>query len=383
MGLLFVIYNIKNLAIYLAMNLIKTGGPLFLFISLILVLGISAYFGKSANLELEGYASRDGIPDDDYPTYSSEETTSRLTNTGVGQRGPVHGPVHGPAHGQINPISDYYRWLSFWDTVANSNDPQAAFQASNYVQKTSVVPPVCPVCPSCKNGMCTGVCPNCGGYGGSGTQGVSGHGFDDYNSYYGGGVGGGRGIPLTNLANNAGAGAVDVTKTVVNDAALLVGGAGIAATGLAAGAGYGAYKLANSAGGAVERGVKGAAGMAKDTVVGGVDLAKDAVGGTVDLAKDAVGGTVDLAKDAGKGVAGLLKANPTQVNNINTSSGGQSGGSSPGYNNGANSSGVNGGGPLANQSTSFIDPYSYNGALGNKGPSNYIPITTDFSAFGK
>ena len=356
---------------YLAMNLIKTGGPLFLFISLILVLGISAYFGKSASLETEGYVSRDGIPDDDYPTFSKNKN-NRLTNSPgpVQGTGPAKGTVQVPAQGQTNPISDYYRWLSFWDTVANSNDPQAAFQASNYVQKTRVVPPVCPVCPSCRGGMCTGVCPNCGGNGGSGTQGASGHGFDDYNSYYGGG---GRGLPLTNLANNAGAGAVDVTKTVVNDAALLVGGAGIAATGLAAGAGYGAYKLANNAGGAVERGVKGAAGMAKDTVVGGVDLAKDAVGGTV-----------DLAKDAGKGVAGLLKSNPTQVNNINTS-GGQSGGNSPGQNNGANgavNSNVNGG-PLSNQSTSFIDPYSYNGALGNKGPSNYIPITTDFSAFGK
>lgn len=359
------------------MNLIKTGGPLFLFISLILVLGISAYFGKSANLQAEGYDNQDGTPDDDYPTYSDQGSSdaNKNTNSGYLKGGNCAIPDID------NPISDYYKWLSFWNTVANSNDPQAAIQASNYVQKTAIVPNLytCPTCPSCKSGMCKGVCSNCGGNGGAGTQGATGYGFNDYNSYYGEA---GRGLPLTNLANNAGAGVVDVTKTVVNDTALLVGGAGVAATGLAAGAGYGAYKLANNAGGAVERGVKGAAGMAKDTVVGGVDLAKEAVGGTVDLAKDAVGGTVDLAKDAGKGVAGLLKTHPTQVNGIQNA-GGQYQSDGNGMYNQNSSSSNQSGSQTQNSQGLGIDPYSYNGALANKGSSNYIPITTDFSAFGK
>jgi len=100
-----------------------------------------------------------------------------------------------------------------------------------------------------------------------------------------------------------------------------------------------------------------------------------------------------LLEDAGSGAAALLKSNPLQIN-------GQGANSNNSNSNNSNNSNTNTGGqpnnpyqtgyysqgtynlpnnPLGIQG---IDPYSYNGALVQKG-SNYIPITDDFSSFRK
>ena len=117
--------------------------------------------------------------------------------------------------------------------------------------------------------------------------------------------------------------------------------------------------------------------------VGGTDgFAKETVGGTVGLAKETVGGAIGLVKDAGSGVASVLKTDPTKV--TGPTMGGQSG-------SGQSGSGQSAGGGIdqpigigtrKGDSQSAIDPYSYNGALVSKG-GNYIPITSDFSAFAK
>jgi hypothetical protein len=139
------------------------------------------------------------------------------------------------------------------------------------------------------------------------------------------------------LAEKTGAGVVDVTKTVVNNA-----------TGLAAGAGLGAFKLVEDAG-----------------------------SGAVGLVRDAGSGAVGLVKDTGAGAASLLKSNPVQINvqqpqNIGYNNPYQTGYYSQGTYNLPNN-------PLGIQA---IDPYSYNGALVSKG-GNYIPVTDDFSQFRK
>ena len=92
-------------------------------------------------------------------------------------------------------------------------------------------------------------------------------------------------------------------------------------------------------------------GLVKDTVSGGVGLTKDIVGGVVGLAKDTVTGSVGLAKDTVTGGVDLLKDAASGTKSILTS------------------------GPT--------NPYTYNGALSDKGTSNFIPLTADFSAFGR
>jgi hypothetical protein len=338
------------------MNIVKSGGPLFLFATLILVLSISVFFGNTVNVE--GY---DGLPDNDYPKYldvSVNVTSENQAKTSQQLNKEYKKDVDAAAtpgkmiedtssdktpentsggNTDSNPISDYYKWLAFWQTAASAENSDAMKKASNFnnVNQT-VVNPV-------------------------------------------------RGIPVTNLADNLGSGAVDVTKTVVNNTSDLAAGAGLLTAGLAAGAGYGAYKLANNAGGAVANGVEGGAGLAKDTVIGGAGMAKDTVTGAVGLAKDTVGGTVGLAKETVSGTIGLAKdilsSRPLQVNGAIYDN--NRIGSGVGYGYEGSVVGRGAGVGTNGKMTQFIDPYSYNGALARKGPSNFVPVTADFSAFGK
>ena len=200
--------------------------------------------------------------------------------------------------------------------------------ANDYMLKTQIVPPVCPSCPACPN---TGVCTNCGGNGGSGTKGVESDGKRDENG---------------NLLYSAGSGATSLVRD----------------------AGTGATSLVRDA-------ATGAAGLAKDTVGGAVGLAKETVGGAVGLAKETVGGALDIAEDAGSGVLNAFgKINPTVVSDPNIGSSG-SGSYRP--------SGPAGYSGPSLSSRGGADPLSYYGAVPSKGNSDFIPITADFSKFGR
>jgi len=272
------------------------------------------------------------------PVATTSATTTPVATTPVATTSATTTP---------NPISDYYKWLVFWSTISDSKDKQIMMQTSSYVPKTSI--PVIPdiynnnTCYNCQSN--NGVCVGCGGLGGNGTSSTYKNKFSDFLSTYGGGykgagkwVGfGGGGPSLSRLAEETGSGAVDLTKTALNDV-----------TSLASGAGSGA-----------------------------VGLLKDTGSGAVGLLKDTGSGAVGLLKDAGSGAASLLKSNPVQISNINQYSSQQS------YNN-ANPYQSQGTYNLPNNPLGIkgIDPYSYNGALVSKG-GNYIPITDDFSAFRK
>ena len=107
-------------------------------------------------------------------------------------------------------------------------------------------------------------------------------------------------------------------------------------------------------------------GLAKDTVSGGVGLAKDTVSGGVGLIKDTVSGGVGLIKDTVSGGVGLVSdILPTGGSGSNEGGGGGGGG------------GGRRGGKSAH------DVYTYNGALTNKAPSNFMPVTASFSAFSR
>lgn len=206
---------------------------------------------------------------------------------------------------------------------------------NDYILKTQIVPPVCPTCPLCPSN--SGVCTNCGGKGGSGTQ-------------NGGSNGGGKGNDddsVVDLLESAGSGATSLVRDT----------------------GSGAASLARDT-------ASGTVGLAKDTVGGAVGLAKETVGGTVGLAKETVGGAVGLAKDAGSGIANTFgKINPTIVSSdsgVSQSSG--SSGTSGGY----SSAGT---GASSNVPTGS-DHTSYYGAIPAKA-GDYIPVTADFSRFGR
>lgn len=217
-------------------------------------------------------------------------------------------------------------------------------KSEDYILKTQIVPPVCPACPACTLGS---MCTNCGGHGGSGTLGNGGDSVV---------VGTNLGGAVSNVSGDI----ADTAQTGIVTGGLLVAGAGLGAGTLAQEAGSGATSLVRDA-------ASGGANLAKDTAAGTVNLAKETVGGTVGLAKDVVGGAVGLVKEAGSGVAGLLGSN--------NGDGQTSGNGQGGYGNGQT--------PAMGTQNQYNDQYSYYGTLPAKKPSSFIPITADFSAFGK
>ena len=269
-----------------------------------------------------------------------------------------------PAAPDPNPLSEYDKWHAFWNVVVSSSDLATAMRSSNYVPKTAIIPPICPSCAHSSGGVCT----NCGGNGGSGSNTGRKNKFSDFLALYGaqggayggaygpgGGPGGGprgSGIPGSDserayqMAKDAGSGTVGLVRDAGE------AGLGVLAVGTVLGA---------------------------EAVGGTVGLAKEAVGGTVGLAKETVGGAIGLAKEAGSGLTGVLKSNPMQLGG-----GGEGGVGGPGLNGGGMQDTRQGQGTRGGKGSSqnMIDPYSYNGALVSKG-GNYMPITTDFSAFGK
>lgn len=248
-------------------------------------------------------------------------------NMGTGRKG------SGSGIDDISTSEEYAKWLAYWNTEAGKT---TGANMSDYTLKTMIVPPVCPSCPSC---------PSCGGNGAS--------------------------------CKNCGTGTKDASGAAASSGS---SGAGISAedselTRLAASTGRGVKELAKDVG-------TGATGLARETVGGTVGLAKETVGGAVGLAKETVGGALGLVREAGGEVKGLFKGfGPTQVRNIQMGQtqgqygSSQAGGFGPGE---SGSYSV----PTRGYRYPGSDPYSYNGSLVSKG-GNFMPITADFSRFGR
>lgn len=226
-----------------------------------------------------------------------------------------------------NPFAKYYLWSSI--TGGNTK------VSEDYILKTQVVPPVCPSCPACTG---NGVCNSCGGKGGAGSC------LGGNANIYGSGTNG-RYIRMHN-------GLLYDTVT------------GIANLG--------------------EEAIEGGVDLTKQAVGGAVDLTKQAVGGAVGLARETVGGAVGLAREAVGGVAhavGDVASVFDPRNYLTISTGGVSGGGGGQY--------INNQGALGAQRvganyprTEGADPMSYYGALSARS-GDFVPITADFSAFGR
>ena len=217
----------------------------------------------------------------------------------------------------------------------SKNDVENAdFNMHDYILKTQIVPPVCPSCPSCPSCPKDVTCNNCGGGGGSGTL------SKDGNSNV-------VGDAISKTTDLVG----DTTKSAVGAVGDVAGGA-VGAVGDVAGGAVGA--VGDVAGGAV-----GAVG----------DVAGGAVGAAGGVVSSAIGAVGDVASSAIGAVGKLGQSG--QSNNQALSMNQHNGSMSP---------------PSMHQSngvSNATDPYSYNGQLLNRKSTNYMPITADFSSFGK
>ena len=268
-------------------------------------------------------------------------------------------------------------------TTGTDETTYADFNLDDYMLKTQVVPPVCPACPSC-NYNNAGACNQCGGNGGCGTRTNAGDSL----------VTGGNGIrDAATATGNAATGAVNA---VGNAATGAVNAVGNAATGAVTAAGNVATGAVNAVGNVASGAVDAAGNVVNKTV----DAAGNVVNKTVDTAGNVVNKTVDTAGKLATGVLGAATNVATgafgAVSNVATGALGTVGNvlgsatsalqpaqSVQGTTPGQMQQQTNVAQPTVAGATSTSDPYSYYGQLPARSNNNFMPITADFSSFGR
>ena len=253
----------------------------------------------------------------------------------------------------------------FANTISLMKEMKAIFGSSvnnDYMLKTEVVPHVCPQCPSCTSNK-SGVCTDCGGNGGAGTKSTHSNSNAKSNSNSNSNPSGialmrDFGTGVDQLLRDGVSGATDLARETVTGT-------------------YGAMKntvsgskdIAGNVYGAATNAVGNTVGIGREVVGGTVGLGRDVVGGTVGLGRDVVGGTVGLGKDVVGGTFGYE----------NSYAGGQESQQQQ------QQQQLRGGylSPSQPAMTGGQDPYGYFGNLSSKNSSNYMPVTADFSSFGK
>ena len=264
------------------------------------------------------------------PTSTGAATASA---TGTDASGNIMPPLPPDVSG--NAVSDYYKWYWYWNSAAGGASTNK--YSDDYILKTQIVPPVCPSCPNCPSNT-SGTCTSCGGQGGSGTLTADGSSL------------------VKDGKNDAKTTATNTPAPTTNTNA--------PATNTSAQQPSSTY---NNTKGVVNNTVDAAGNVINTTV----DTTGKVLTGTVGAATGLVNNVVN---EVG-GVAKALINAPQNGGSYSTGVGGSYGNASYGGN------GV-GGAPGFSQGNAPIDNYSYYGALPEKG-ADYMPVTTDFSAFRK
>ena len=263
----------------------------------------------------------------------------RFSNTGI-DNGESSVSVTNPSNTNTNPdtmMNDYYKWFYF-NAVKGVHDPNShnMHYSDDYILKTQIVPPVCPSCPSCPS--VGGTCTNCGGNGGSGTVGVTNSSIP--------------GQPISNVAN--------ASANVANNAI-------------------------NTTGNLLYAGASGTKNLVEETGSGVLNAAGNVGSGVLNVAGNVGSGVLNVAGNVGSGVLNAAgKLGNALVNTDNKTIINSDDNNNRNFNdNDINRLGYynSNGEPVINNS-SVTDPYSYFGAVPSK-PSKYMPITSDFSKFGR
>ena len=232
-----------------------------------------------------------------------------------------------------------------------------------YILKTQVVPPVCPTCPNCVNNCKEGgVCSNCGGNGGSGTKTESGKSLA---------------AEKKKSSNNIISDVVDETGDVAEQT---VGAAGDLVTTTATATGD---LVKTTAGTVVDVADSTVGGVARDLYSGTKGVAGDVYGATTGVAGDVYGTATGVVGDLYGGAKSLTTDLYGGIKSLGPDSvRGPGGQVSQGVTNTGSNIGVTQRTAYSNTGNQPSNIYNYYGALPNK-ETRYVPITTDFSAFGR
>jgi len=216
---------------------------------------------------------------------------------------------------------------------------------SNYLLKTQIVPPVCPSCPSCVG------CASCGNGGKGGTSSTQ-SGDKTVTgelSEFGGSLNAG----VKNLGN-------DIQGGIQNAGGDIQSGIQTAGSDIQSGV--------NAVGSGIKTVAQNVYGGAKDVVTGAKDVVGDIYGGVKGVAGDIYGGVKNVAEDVG-----------------NVRVGGNSRGTAGNYRGDVQSNlGWAGtGSGSVNYVTTGVSPLTYYGAVPDRESTNFLPLTADFSRFGR
>lgn len=288
-----------------------------------------------------------------------------------------------------NAISDYFNMFmnpGMSMGMPPSSVPSTSFD-SNYILKTQIVPPVCPSCPACAGGGASSICTNCGGQGGSGTLTCNGTSLIDASGNVikdSAGKPVSCNLPAGTVVSGSSTSAGGVANTLITTTGSVLKDTGSGATGLIKDTVKETKGLLEDTGkgatGLLKDTAAGTTGLLKDTASGATGLLKETVSGTKDILKDTVSGTKDFIKDTGSGLSKFLTANKTNLQQQQQQQQGTLGGVTGGV-----TGGVYGAQNRMNYGTNtqYTDPYSYYGNLPSRQSTNYLPVTADFSAFGR
>lgn len=230
----------------------------------------------------------------------------------------------------------YDKIINFPLIKKEDKSEKSIHENEDYILKTQIVPPVCPTCPTCPNIPDKVTCTNCGGNGGSGTKDAEGKSLVlDEKQYK-------RTVESNPLSETVKATGNLADKTLSTGDALV-----------------------------------------RDTASGATGIAKDTISGATGLLRDTATGATGLLRDLGSGVKDVLTSNKTQVNNTQTQV----------NNTQTQKMGVQTKPQSRQQTDNGTIPMvlgtnnQYSGAQPMRtqvtSSSSYIPITADFSAFGR
>lgn len=308
-------------------------------------------------MQTEGYPELELITSKHYlietPNSTSSTTNAMASST---TNDPSNSSSSNPAQDMGDTI--YNRVSSkIGDVIEHELDKLLNPDASTddrYILKTQVVPPVCPTCPNCVNNCKEGgVCSNCGGNGGSGTKTENGDSLAAEKK-----ESTSSNNPVSNVIGETG----DVAEQTVGAAGDLVTTTATATGDL----------VKTTAGTAVDVADSTVGGVARDLYSGTKGVAGDVYGATTGVVGDLYGGAKSLTTDVYGGIKSL---GPDSVR-------GPGGQVSQGVTNTGSNIGVTQRTAYSNTGNQPSNIYNYYGALPNK-ETRYVPITTDFSAFGR
>lgn len=279
-------------------------------------------------------------------------------------------------------ISKYYQ--QYYGST-NGNDVPGAY-SNDFLLKTQIIPPVCPSCPSCPNNVS---CTNCGGNGGGGMVGAVKNTTTTYYDVFGNQIMydasknpilvDKTGNKIIQIFDNSGnqmqfvhGHFIPITPTSSNNNV----SSSTPTTSSNTNFGGTVSSLGSSASNLGSNVVKGTENIVTGTIGAVAGLAETAVGTTGNIVNNAISTVGKMGQGSSQYGTGT-----SHDSKIYQNSRGQAGNFNGDNNSG--SIGQSSVSPKGNYITTGADPATYYGAVVDRGSANFIPLTSDFSKFGR